>query len=257
MRILINAMCAVVLVASSTMSANATIITIRASGQIGDGPQFAASGGAFFGLTTPVFIGSTADFVWTIDTDQLGTSSNTYGANTASWIFNIPQLAVLDPVTTSATSIGIDGEATVNGITLQAGLDRQTLSLQMSPNIPVLQIRSNTWSGNGLDRDWVNLDILDNAGGMFLTSLNPQDLVGNSLGALCGSGGTATATLRRFEGATQSPPNTHGAIDLCAQGSSFSITSEEVPAPTSIAIMLTALLAMFGLGAMRRHTARN
>jgi len=240
-----------------TAPAEASVIYVHASGAIGGyntgvgttATFIPPSGGAYFGLSPGSFVGAHADFAWTIDIGQLGPSTGANGPNSAQWAFDNPNLAPLDNpfVTSPGVSIGITGQVTVNGITLSAGVDRQVLYLQQDA-LNSFVLRTDTWRAFTFIRDYVDLDIVN--GASFLASLNPLDLVGLTLTASCSAGGTELARLNHFDGATAVPRNTSGAVNLCAQGSTFSVTA---PEPSTFALIGAALLSLFGFGLMRRR----
>jgi hypothetical protein len=206
----------------------------------------APSGGAYFGLDG-VLAGAHADFVWTIDTAQLGAATG--APTTAAWVYHDASLASLDGFITSISPIGIMGSVTVNSVPLAAGVDRQVLLLSQDIQNQFI-LRSDTWRAPTVLRDYVDLDIISDAA--FLTSLNPLDLVGLTQSQFCTANSSAFARLNRIE---DSSPTTFGAVDLCAQGSTFSVTATEAPEPSTFALFAAGLLGLLGFAAVERRRA--
>ena len=153
--------------------------------------------------------------------------------------------------------IGISGQVTINGITLTTGIDRQVLFLQHdAAGTDNLAVRSNTARyapQAARRRDWVDLDI-NTLNNFFLVSLNPSDLAGIVL-PICSGTDVERARLRYYESFPPGPPAPHftaGAVDLCAEGSRFSIEiSDEVPEPSTLALIVAGLLSILSFGLMR------
>jgi hypothetical protein len=232
--------------------AEASVLTVHASGAIVGGTTSGttgATGGTYFGLSPASFVGAHAEFVWTIDIGQLGSSTATPA--TASWVYNSALIAPvgLDPIVNSGSPIGISGKVTINGITLTAGVDRQVLFLaQNDAGVDTLVLRTNTsrYAPQPARRDWVDLDV-SSLNNFFLTSLDPADLAGISLPCSRQGGETALARLRYNERFPPDAPfSTLGSVNLCAPGSEFSIEISGVPEPNSFALMLSAMFALLG-----------